>query len=779
VDKKELQARLAEALLPDVINDWQVEEMTEPLLALPDSALRDVLGQTRVIWPVSHALCINFLNQVPRALDCLSLSQLPGWVKTVLARYEAGGLRQAQAALEKVEENFLCRLRGQSGFRFNEMAGVLQPYATGLAGRAMELAVAEEVSTDTATIFLPAEISLFPEQAENFLFYKLAVSYQWAYTAMGTLAAALPAGSPLLRAIAARYGTAFPAEDHSWLAGFFQLFPQASFAGRLFHLAETARATAFLWQRLPGLMRESAPLCQRMAHTLPRNSSLAGLQAALLNHHPESTPPTRCVRTGEPAMDRFRSLFRGKKSDDSLRFVADFYDSLVAEQKDEPLPLFFQGVLRPTEAHAVRLQRREETRHRFVEALAALIQTTKRKNDRETDGGPEQQAAILPDSDGQAQLILPGAAGKEKIPPEPAQDQTSNFITLDDQRLQLPEELRKTAREILADLGHLPSHYIASATGLSGKAAARGSSPSPESGEGEEPRAGGVTIYDEWDYRRMDFRKNWCFLSHKEITAVKGTFVGDTLKKYRNHLVRLRQQFEMMRSQERFVRRQKDGNDIDLDALTESLADLRAGLAPAEGLYIRLARDERSIAALFLVDMSSSTEGWVNAAIKESLILLCEALETLGDSYGIYGFSGMRRLRCELFRIKHLTEPYNAEVKGRIAAITPQDYTRMGPPIRHLTRLLEKSEAKIRLLITLSDGKPEDYDDYKGDYAIEDTRHALIEARARGIHPFCITIDKQAHEYLPHMCGKGNYIVIDEAGKLPSRIPEIYRNLTG
>jgi nitric oxide reductase NorD protein len=102
----------------------------------------------------------------------------------------------------------------------------------------------------------------------------------------------------------------------------------------------------------------------------------------------------------------------------------------------------------------------------------------------------------------------------------------------------------------------------------------------------------------------------------------------------------------------------------------------------------------------------------------------------------------------------------------------------MGPPIRHLTRLLAESEARIKLLITLSDGKPEDYDDYKGEYAIEDTRHALIEAKAQGVHPFCITIDKQAHAYLPHMYGEVNYICIDEVGKLPNRIPEIYRGLT-
>ena len=102
----------------------------------------------------------------------------------------------------------------------------------------------------------------------------------------------------------------------------------------------------------------------------------------------------------------------------------------------------------------------------------------------------------------------------------------------------------------------------------------------------------------------------------------------------------------------------------------------------------------------------------------------------------------------------------------------------MAPAIRHLTSLFSGVDAKIRLLIILSDGKPEDYDEYKGMYAIEDTRHALLEAKTQGIHPFCITIDRQAHEYMNHMYGEVNSIFIDEVRQLPARMPEIYRILT-
>ncbi|MCZ7598059.1 MAG: hypothetical protein M5U09_10540 [Gammaproteobacteria bacterium] len=176
--------------------------------------------------------------------------------------------------------------------------------------------------------------------------------------------------------------------------------------------------------------------------------------------------------------------------------------------------------------------------------------------------------------------------------------------------------------------------------------------------------------------------------------------------------------------------------------------------------------------------MSGSTKGWIVDAEREALVLLCEALEILGDRYGIYGFSGMTRKRCELFRIKRLSEPLGDDVKARIAGIMPRDYTRMGVTIRHLTRLMDEVDARTRLLITLSDGKPDDYDGYRGDYGIEDTRKALIEARNRGIHPFCITIDRRAGEYLPHMYGAVNYTVVDDVRKLPAEVSKVYCRLT-
>lgn len=262
------------------------------------------------------------------------------------------------------------------------------------------------------------------------------------------------------------------------------------------------------------------------------------------------------------------------------------------------------------------------------------------------------------------------------------------------------------------------------------------------------------------------------------MSLLHSTFVDTALDKHRGLLLKLRRQFEFMKTNEHFVRRQREGDDIDLDAIVEARGDQRAGISPSSKLFVRLQRNERDIATIFLVDMSNSTEGWVGTVIKEALVLLCEVMDVAGDPYGILGFSGMRRSRCDIYRIKDIEEPYNREIHQRINSIMPREYTRMGPALRYASDKLKHYEARTRLLVTITDGKPEDYDDYKGDYAIEDTRKALMEARGIGIHTFCITVDREAHDYLPQMFGRGNYIFIDEIDKLPMRMIDMYRQLT-
>jgi nitric oxide reductase NorD protein len=288
----------------------------------------------------------------------------------------------------------------------------------------------------------------------------------------------------------------------------------------------------------------------------------------------------------------------------------------------------------------------------------------------------------------------------------------------------------------------------------------------------------GIFRYDEWDYRKQQFRNNFCTLRELPSNLGDESFVDETVKKNRHLLNAIKKTFESILIESRLQRRQSDGDDLDLDAIVKAYTDAANGQEMSEHLYTRYRNQNRNIAVMFMVDMSGSTLGWVNKAERESLVLLCEALEMVGDRYAIYGFSGRSNEGCEIYCIKTFDQPYDLHVRQRISGIGPKTFTRMGTAIRHLGQKLQLTSAHTKLLITLSDGRPEDCDEYNGQYGIEDTRHALLEIKKNEIQSFCITIDKQAQEYLPYMYGAANYTVIDEVDKLSQKVTDIYRRLT-
>lgn len=351
--------------------------------------------------------------------------------------------------------------------------------------------------------------------------------------------------------------------------------------------------------------------------------------------------------------------------------------------------------------------------------------------------------------------------------------------SLDDRPVAPPERLGSLLSSIYLDWGAIPAEYLQPA----------GPGDYDPQREGEQPDAQtvwqgayhetGACLYDEWDYQRRAYRKQWCVVRELEVPAGAAEFYPQTLIRYRGPLYALRRTFEILKGEQRRLRRQFHGEDVDLDALVDAWADVHAGQEMSDRLLTHLRRDERNIAVMLMLDMSGSTRGWVNDAERESLVLLTECLSILGDRLAIYGFSGITRKRCEIFRIKTFSQLMDDGVKERIAGISAMEYTRMGFAIRHLGTLLREQDAAIRLLITLSDGKPEDYDGYyRGQYGIEDTRQALFEVRRMGIHPFCITIDEQGQDYLPHLYGPAHYVVIKDIAQLPLRVAEIYRRLT-
>ena len=366
----------------------------------------------------------------------------------------------------------------------------------------------------------------------------------------------------------------------------------------------------------------------------------------------------------------------------------------------------------------------------------------------------------------------------EAAPQENDRDKQSFVMNVNGETIPVPEEVNEILKALSMDLEEILSSGTTGASNDEHYDPSAQSQTDTASAEAPEADSHTAILYDEWDFRRGHYRKEWCHLKEHEMPEGKPGFYAQTLEKYKGSVFSLRRSFELLRNRTQRLKRQNTGDEIDIEALVNARVDAFSGEEMSDEVLSRLERRERDIAVIFMVDVSGSTKGWINDAERECLILLCEALQILGDRYAIYGFSGMTRKRCELYRIKEMGEAYTEAVKARIAGIEPRDYTRMGVTIRHLTRLLNKVSARSRLLITLSDGKPDDYDGYRGEYGIEDTRQALIEAKRSGIHPFCITIDQQAREYLPHMYGAVNYTLIDDVRQLPTKVAGVYRQLT-
>jgi nitric oxide reductase NorD protein len=290
------------------------------------------------------------------------------------------------------------------------------------------------------------------------------------------------------------------------------------------------------------------------------------------------------------------------------------------------------------------------------------------------------------------------------------------------------------------------------------------------------------TLLPEWDWRSRRLEPDRCrvvsmLAAEAAPCPLPGHLTG-TAK-------RLRRQFQALAPTRVWYRGQPDGQEIDLDRYLRLASDRRAGVpAHADGLYCDLHRGARDLACLLLADLSLSTDTYIDDharvidVIRDSLFLFAEALTATGDRFGVFGFSSRRRDPVRVHTLKGFDEPYGPAVRGRIQAIRPGYYTRLGAGIRHATNLLVGQPAGRRLLLILSDGKPNDLDRYEGRFGIEDTRHAIGAARRQGLIPFCVTIDERGNDYLPHLFGSGGYLVVRRPVELPSRLPLLYAQLT-
>ncbi len=327
-------------------------------------------------------------------------------------------------------------------------------------------------------------------------------------------------------------------------------------------------------------------------------------------------------------------------------------------------------------------------------------------------------------------------------------------------------------------------------------------------------------VYDEWDFRAEDYKPRWCVVRQKPMSEGDPGYYGQTLAAYSPLVNQIRRQFELLVPEMfRKQRKLEDGEEIDIDDVIEAMVDIKTGSSPSDKLYWRRNKVQRDVAVVFLLDTSASTaeavdesrkgEDWdapddpveymtwlrtrrgegmrrsykrIIDLEKEACVLLINALEAVGDRYGIYAFSGYGRENVEFYTIKDIEENFSDNIKRRIDRVSPLHATRMGPAIRHAATKLDALDAKTKLLFLISDGRPQDRgysrEGVEKEYAVHDTKMALDEAKAKDITAFALTVDKNGHDYLATMCQDMGYEILDDILQLPRRLLFLYRRLT-
>ena len=634
------------------------------------------------------------------------------------------------------------------GLELKRIKPFLAMYLNALLGYRIELMEASSASTDGERIYLPDLVQEFREEDRNFLLYKVLATHEEAHLEYGSFEFELTTVHDLTGAIRATYGERGSTSGASDLEQFYALFPEPALACDLTTLLEDYRITARLQAEYPVLGEQIAAMNAYMLVKRPPLASLATdkqravelVGRILLAGGAREAIPEALEQLLEEIAALSSSVLSSSQADvhETARVAAEVYSLL-----DEALT----GTYQPVQPFSAPLdQSRVEERIGNVGRTARKIREKLEQQElagaEEKEQPVEKTAVAARSSSEEAVCELLKALFKEKgIKPKEIE-----------QRLDTLEPVN--VRDYLGELETLIRD------------------------EDELQRERDTFLYHEWGLDIGEYRPNWVRVREHALVGDSTEFYGETKSKYSGLIKCIRREFQMLRPEGlTSLREQYDGQEIDLDAAVQYFIDKRLRLSPSERNYIRTEKRSRDIAVAFLVDVSGSTGGATLACEKEALIVMSEALEELGDAFAIYGFSGYGRDKVIFYTVKEFEELYDDQVQRKISMLASERSTRIAPAIRHTTAKLQRRDEKTKLLILLSDGKPLDID-YHGDYAIEDTRMALREAQRYGVKSFCITVDREAAEYLPRMYANSRWVVIDEVAKLPEKITRIYRLFT-
>ena len=623
-----------------------------------------------------------------------------------------------------------------------------------------------EMKADGPLVYLPSLMNRFSGKDRNIRSYTVTLAHEMGHVEFGTYRIDLPMLRTLARRVAERYRLDASVPNVDCLTDFFALYPQSGVIRDLWTILEDARVEFLLQQEYPGLREDLADVSRASVQT---RSLLHGMTARemvldeLLLLFTQGTERPQIPENFQRVVDRCWDVARtiqdphatNEQSIDLADRIYQVLDEMIGSL--EPVVPDETDSTPEDEELGAGPRAAEETAggYRGITNWAYRGEMNPdfvRGGSAETDDGPD-----VPE---QPEPGLEAAGAPSPAPAGRTEEMETGEAHQDDAGE--PGAQRSVLDEYL--------HVKGAGDGLL-----------PVSSGQEQ-----TYVYPEWDGGIQDYRLKWCRVVERPGEEGNQDFAQRVLEKHAPAIRVLRRYFETMRPTGlQRVHGYDHGEHLDLDAAIRHVAERRAGIDPSDRIYDRRDKRERQVAVAFLVDMSGSTgrqlESGQRRVIdveKEGLIVLTEALEAIGDQYALYGFSGQGRHQVDFMVLKDFSDTRRYQIGQRIAAMTPLQQNRDGAAIRHTVQKLLRCPARHRLLILLSDGRPLD-GDYGEEYALEDTRMALREARQQGINPFCLTIDQQASGYLKRMYGDVQYLVLDDILTLPERLPRVYQRLTG
>lgn len=591
------------------------------------------------------------------------------------------------------------------------------------------------VCSDGRFIYLPDEINVFETRVRNESFYKLLAKLEAGYFEFGTYDFDLEK----LRNLCPEWTPEAPfTSDVSDMEGFFLSFSNSELAQDLFSLCEFARLRILMQEKYPGMWHRARPsllsevkrLLNGCATSAPADMLMVEMVMGAKEIFPERPGRKRFLRI-RALSDRFERMVKSHPSVETTGLaVLLFYPLVVPTAAGLPLP--FGRRVRPDLVRIAHLETEQLTsviRNRLQKENIQIFRSDLRRHlmSHHNRISSDELALILQKTSGATANPLPMA------------DLTGFLSTLlsefDDVQESLPPGMDSAS----------------------------------------------VFRYPEWDERMADYQNDHVRVVERTIPAGSSDSYRKTLQAHRSLIRKIRYAFELLKPEElTLLRHWTEGDEFDYRALIDAAIDRKIGRIPSDRLYNKRLKHQRDVAVMLLVDLSRSTAALVPDTRKtildiemEAIVLFCEALLVVGDSFAVTGFSGTGRLSVDFWHIKAFDEPMGEAVRGRICAISPQRSTRMGAAIRHAVASLEKMQKKTRLLITLGDGFPNDTE-YKGEYAVADTRKAIAEARAKGIHLRPITVNPTRDPQIFGMYGRLHHNVISDVRELPDKLWRIY-----